>query len=161
MKFQVGDWVVHWAHGLGEIVQLDEKMLSGRTVLYYVVQVADLKLWVPVENTGPSSLRLPTAAEEFEKLFTILGGPEEPLPEDRLERKRQLGEKMRDRSSASICRVIRDLTSYGRRKKLSENDQEIMDRAKSFLLNEWRVSLSIPLGQAQRDLDELLGVNLA
>jgi RNA polymerase-interacting CarD/CdnL/TRCF family regulator len=68
---------------------------------------------------------------------------------------------MRDRSSASICRVIRDLTSYGRRKKLSENDQEILDRAKSFLLNEWRVSLSIPLGQAQRDLDVLLGANLA
>jgi CarD family transcriptional regulator len=161
MEFQVGDRVVHWAHGLGEIVQLDEKKLSGQTVLYYVVQIADLKLWVPVESPDPGSLRLPTAADEFEKLFTILRGPEEPLPEDRLERKRQLGEQMRDRSSASICRVIRDLTSYGRRKKLSENDQEILDRAKSFLLNEWRVSLSIPLGQAQRDLDELLGVNLA
>jgi CarD family transcriptional regulator len=161
MEFQVGDRVVHWAHGLGEIVQLDEKKLSGKAVLYYVVQISDLKLWVPVENSGPRSLRLPTDLEDFEKLFTILRAPEEPLPEDRMERKKQLGEQMRARSSASICRVIRDLTFYGRRKKLSENDQEILERARRFLLDEWMVSLSSSLAQAQRDLDELLGANLA
>lgn len=161
MEFQVGDRVVHWAYGLGEIVQLDEKKLSGQVLQYYVVRIADLKLWVPVENAGPGSLRLPTAVGEFETLFTILRSAEEPLPEDRMERKRQLGEQMRTRSSASICRVIRDLTFFGRRKKLSENDQEILGRARGFLLEEWMVSLSISLGQAQRDLDELLGANIA
>lgn len=161
MEFHIGDRVVHWAYGLGEIVQLDEKKLSGQAALYYVVQIGDLKLWVPVENSGPGSLRLPAAVEEFETLFTILRGAEEPLPEDRMERKKQLGEQMRARSSASICRVIRDLTFFGRRKKLSENDQEILGRARGFLLDEWMVSLSISLGQAQRDLDELLGANIA
>ena len=160
LEFQVGDRVVHWAYGLGEIVQLDEKKLSGQALLYYVVRIADLKLWVPVENAGHSSLRLPTAVGEFEKLFTILKSAEEPLSEDRMERKRQLGEQMRTRSSASICRVIRDLTFFGRRKKLSENDQEILNRAKSFLLNEWNVSFSISLRDAEHDLDELLGDNL-
>jgi RNA polymerase-interacting CarD/CdnL/TRCF family regulator len=45
MSFQVGDQVIHWVHGLGEIIQLDEKVLSGNTGQYYVVQIRDLKLW--------------------------------------------------------------------------------------------------------------------
>ena len=28
--FQVGDQVIHWVYGLGEIVDLDEKVLAGR-----------------------------------------------------------------------------------------------------------------------------------
>jgi RNA polymerase-interacting CarD/CdnL/TRCF family regulator len=47
--FQVGDQVIHWAHGLGVIIQLDEKSLSGRTRQYYMVQMSGLTLWVPVD----------------------------------------------------------------------------------------------------------------
>jgi hypothetical protein len=62
MDFQVGDKVVHWAYGPGEIVNLEEKVLSGQTNLYYVVQVNDLTLWVPSDEKGKRSMRLPTPA---------------------------------------------------------------------------------------------------
>ena len=39
--FQVGDQVIHWAHGLGVIIQLDEKSLSGHTQQYYVVETSN------------------------------------------------------------------------------------------------------------------------
>ena len=37
--FQVGDQVIHWVYGLGEIVDLDEKVLAGESASYYVLQV--------------------------------------------------------------------------------------------------------------------------
>ena len=86
MDFQVGDKVIHWTYGLGEIVELDEKVLSGRTTSYYVVRIGDMSIWVPVEQTNPDSLRPPTPANDFDQLFAILSSPGELLSEDRLER---------------------------------------------------------------------------
>jgi RNA polymerase-interacting CarD/CdnL/TRCF family regulator len=156
LPFQVGDKVVHWSYGPGEIIQLDEKSLSGRMTLYYVVQVRDLTLWVPVEGANQRSLRPPTSTGEFKKLFEILRGPGERLSDDRYERKAQLTELLRDGTLLSVCRAIRDLSSHGYRKKLNDYDAALLERARKFLLDEWRISLSVPLSDAERQLELLL-----
>jgi RNA polymerase-interacting CarD/CdnL/TRCF family regulator len=156
MNFQVGDQVVHWTYGPGEVIQLDEKALSGQTETYYVIQIRDMTLYVPINDQSPNSLRLPTPSAEFESLFTILKSPEEPLSGDRWERKNQLMEQMRDGRLESICRVIRDLVAFRRAKKLNDYDAAILERAQNFLLNEWQISMGIPRGQAERELQLLL-----
>jgi RNA polymerase-interacting CarD/CdnL/TRCF family regulator len=157
MEFQVGDKVIHWTYGLGEIVELDEKVLAGQTTSYYVVRIADMSIWVPIDQVNGDSLRLPTPAHDFQRLFTILGSPGEPLSEDRLERKTQLQKKMRDGTLESICEVIRDLSFANNIKKLNENDAATLNRAKSLLLSEWGISLSVPMNQAEDALNSLLG----
>lgn len=157
MNFNPGDQVVHWAYGLGEILQLDEKKLLGKTEQYYVVQIGDLTLWVPVNTPGESSLRNITPAEDFESLYQILSAPAEPLPDDRLQRKTHLSEMMKDGSLASVCRVVRDINEHIKTKKLNENDSQVLERALTFLLNEWAASLSISLAEAKKSLAALLG----
>lgn len=159
MEYGVGDKVVHWAYGPGEIVQLDEKVLSGRSASYYVVQIDDMTIWVPHNTSSPSSLRPPTPASEFERLFAILSSPGNPLSSDRLERKTQLMDMMRAGTLESICRVIRDLASFRQTKKLNDNDSLILERAQKFLLSEWELSLSVPVNQAEHALNQLLGEN--
>jgi RNA polymerase-interacting CarD/CdnL/TRCF family regulator len=154
--FHVGDQVIHWMYGLGEIIQLDEKVLSDQSDYYYVVQIRDLTLWVPVHQTGEPCLRYPTPAKDFQMLFRILAAPAEPLLPDRHMRKLQLAELLNDRTLQSICRVIRDLTSFKRTNRINENDNSILERTRSFLLNEWSVALSVPLHQAESELRGLL-----
>jgi|OpeIllAssembly_1097287.scaffolds.fasta_scaffold334304_2 CarD family transcriptional regulator len=156
MKFRIGDTVIHLTYGLGEIIDIDEKELFGRKERYYVVQVQNLSLWVPIHQEDQGSLRYPTPAHEFERLITILNSPGEPLADDRLERKNQLLQKMRDGTLESICQVIRDLTYHRKTKKLNDNDVSTLNQAKNFLSNEWGFSLSIPCSQAGRELDQLL-----
>lgn len=155
--FEVGDQVIHWAYGPGVIIRLDEKELAGQTSQYYVVQTNDLMLWVPVDETGEGCLRFPTPATNFKILFEILSSPGEPLSDDRYGRKMQLTELMKDRTLESICKVVRDLTFHKRNKKMNDSDNAILERARSFLLNEWSVALSVPVQQAERELKELLG----
>lgn len=157
MAFLVGEQVIHWAYGLGEIIKLDEKELFGCTNSYYVVSIRDMTIWVPLNEKGDSCLRSLTPAEEFGKLFGILSSPGEPLSVDRLERKNHLTEQMRDGTLESVCRVIRDLAFHKRMKKTNENDSVVLARAKSFLLDEWSVVLSVPIYQAEHELSELLG----
>jgi CarD family transcriptional regulator len=154
--FQVGDQVVHWAYGPGVITQLDEKSLSGRTRQYYVVQMSNLTLWVPVDQTDNSSLRLPTPKEDFKDLFQILASPGKPLSSDRNERRLQLVDRLKDHKLASICGVIRDLTLHKRLKKMNDTDNSTLERSRNLLINEWSIALSIPIQQAERELRKLL-----
>lgn len=156
MMFHVGEKVVHWVHGPGEIVQLDEKVLSGHKALYYVVQAGDLTVYVPVEQGEQNSLRTPTPAREFKKLLSILTSPGEELSGDRLQRKLDLTERMRDGSLASVCRVIRDLACRSQSTRLNDHDVAIMERAQRFLLDEWALSLSIPYSEVEQELQKLL-----
>jgi RNA polymerase-interacting CarD/CdnL/TRCF family regulator len=160
MDFQVGDKVVHWVYGPGEIINLEEKVLSGHTNLYFVVQVNNLTLWVPSDEQGKRSMRFPTPASEFEDLFALLRSPGVPLPNDRLERKLELSERMKDGTLESICRVIRDLHFFRQTQKFNESDTSTLERAQKFLLSEWRISLSVPAAQAEKELNQLLSANL-
>ena len=159
MSFQIGDQVVHWNYGLGEIIQLDEKVLSGRSTRYYVVRTRDLTIWVPIDDEGQSSLRMPTPKDEFENLFAILSSPGEPLSVDRFERKTQLFERMKEGRLESICAVVRDLTFLRLSKRLNDNDVSILERAKIFLLNEWKLVWSVSFSEAEHELILLLAAN--
>ena len=155
-SFQVGDQVIHWVYGLGEIIQIEEKVLSGHTGQYYVVQIRDLTLWVPINETGEHCLRLPTPASDFQKLFRLLASPGEPLSTNHFSRKTQLTELLKDRTLEATCRVVRDLVYHKRTNRLNENDNSILKRARNFLLKEWSAALSVPVYQAERDLRNLL-----
>lgn len=156
MSFQVGDRVIHWYYGLGQIAQMDEKILDGRTERYFVVKIRDLTLWVPDNADVENILRYPTPAKEFNHLFDILSSPPEPLVVDRMTRKNQLTIQLKTGRLDTICRALRDLTYQRRTKGLNEYDKTVLERLQNFLLDEWAISLSVPLIQARNDLAHLL-----
>lgn len=154
--FEVGDWVIHWLYGPGLVIDLDEKSLLGHTQLYYVVETRELTLWAPVDQTDEHVLRFPTPKKDFNDLFQILASPGETLSNDRNERRLQLIERLKDHKLSSICGVVRDLTFHKRLRKMNDNDNSTLERNWNFLINEWSVSLSIPVAQAERELRKLL-----
>jgi len=156
MNFRVGDAVIHWAHGLGEIIRLEEQTIGEEKKLYYVVQIRDLTVWVPADEETDGRLRTPTPKNEFKKLFAILGAPGEPLPDDRLERKTQLHDALRDGRAESLCRLVRDLSWQQTRRPLNDHDKDILKRALDRLLGEWGFSLSVPVPQAAKELRRML-----
>lgn len=156
MEYLIGDTVIHRHYGLGEIVDLDEKFIHERQMLCYVVRIRDLSLWVTADEPGKSNLRRPTPESDFENLFAILRSPGGQLPVNRFERKTHLIERMKDGKLTSICSVIRDLTLCRREKRLNDNDKSTLERAQSFLLTEWRYSVSVTSAQANQDLMKLL-----
>jgi RNA polymerase-interacting CarD/CdnL/TRCF family regulator len=156
MEFQIGDKVVHRSYGVGEILQYDEKTLSGQTEMYYVVRINDLTIWVPVNGSGECSLRPTTPAAEFEHLFEILGNSGEALSIDRLERRTELIDRLRRGTLESICRIIRDLMFLRRQKKLNEHDNLVLERAQNLFVEEWVLALAVPRTYAQRELKRIL-----
>lgn len=156
MDFHIGDTVVHWTYGLGHVIRLEERAVSGQNTLYYAVEVGDMTVWVPADDQLQKRLRPPTPGTKFKRLFAILSGPSRPLPEDRHERKLHMLELLRDGSAESLCRVIRDLSAYAQVRPLNDNDQAIMKRLQTALLSEWGFALSVAPQEAEQHLRRLL-----
>ena len=158
MNFYKGDMVMHWTYGIGQIVNLEERALSGAKAVYYVVQVRDMTVWVPADSKVRSRLRPPTPKFRFQRLLAILSSPSEPLPEDRLERKNRLQELLQDGRPESLCQVIRDLSAYQKQqtRPMNDNDQMILKQSRNTLLGEWGFVLSLTHAQAEHELHRLL-----
>ena len=156
MDFRVGDSVMHWTYGLGQIVGLEERVLSDQKMLYYAVKVRDLTVWVPADDKLEGRLRPPTTPAGFEQLFAILTGTGEPLPGDRQQRKLQLVDQLKDGRAESLCQVIRDLFAFQQTRPLNDNDQLLMKRSREALIGEWGFALSIHPAKAEAELHRLL-----
>lgn len=158
MNFHKGDTVMHWTHGIGQIVNLEERSLSGSKTIYYVVQVRDMTVWVPADSKVGTRLRPPTPKLRFERLLAILSSPSEPLPDDRLERKTRLLELLHDGRPESLCQVIRDLSAYQKQqvRPLNDHDLMILKQSRNTLLGEWGFVLSLTHAQAEHELYRLL-----
>ena len=157
MSFQIGDKVIHWRYGLGEIAHIEEKVIQGHLTNCYVLSTSDLTIWVPIGEQAQHSLRTPASPDEFTNLFEILRGPGEKLFEDRVQRKDQLMSQLKDGQLASICRVVRDLTHFKQSSKLNDQEKSILERAINSLLTEWTYSMGMPLSQAQQAMTSMLG----
>jgi RNA polymerase-interacting CarD/CdnL/TRCF family regulator len=156
MAFQIGESVIHCAFGLGKITHIEEKSINDKLVNCYVVRLNDMTVWVPIDDPSQKSLRFVTSPEEFVKTLPILTSPSEVLQEDRVLRKNQLMELLKDGQLASICRVVRDLTHYRRNSKLNEQEKYILDKAVKSLLTEWTVSMGTTHHQAYQAMESML-----
>ena len=156
MGFQIGDWVVHRTHGLGQVLAIEERMNNGRTALYYMIKLAELTIWVPVDENQNSRLRLPANKTEFRKLLSTLSGPADQLPDDRRQRNLQLLEMLKDGSVELICRVLRNLSTHRRHRTWSEYDSALLNRVQKALIGEWSFIFSVTPLDAEIELQRLL-----
>jgi RNA polymerase-interacting CarD/CdnL/TRCF family regulator len=156
MEFQKGDPVMHWTYGFGHVVGIEERVVSDHKTLFCAISVRDLTVWVPADDQLEIRLRRPTSKEGFKRLFAILTGSSEPLPDDRQERKMWLVERLKDGRAASLCRVLRDLATFQQVRPLNDNDQNLMKRSRDALLGEWSYALSVPLVEAEAELRRML-----
>lgn len=158
MNFHEGDTVMHWTYGLGQIIRLEERNLSGVKTLYYAVQIRDMTVWVPSDGELQHRLRALTSKSGFKELIAILSKPGEPLPDDRQERKAHLLGLFRDGRTQSLCHIIRGLHTYQKVRSLNDSDQNILKQARSSLMGEWGFVLSLTPAQAEHELHHWLAL---
>lgn len=156
MELKTGDWVMHCAHGLGQVIGLEEQVNNGKKIIYYMVQLADLTIWVPADENIESRLRFPSTKNEFQKRLSILTSKAEELPTDRRQRTLQLQETMKDGRTESLCRIIRDLQAVRGKKTWSEYDSAIFKRAQKALSGEWSYVNSVSPQEAALQLIQSL-----
>jgi len=157
MTFKVGEYVVHAAHGVGQIKRLEEKQFPGSDMQwYYVVTTPTSTVWAPVQLPSVAGLRALTTKSKLKRYRAILKSAPAPLKAERHQRQMELNERLKDGSFATLCEVVRDLTALSWRKPLGESDNLILRRARESLSHEWSVACGISIAEANKEVDALL-----
>jgi RNA polymerase-interacting CarD/CdnL/TRCF family regulator len=135
---------------------IEERTINEIQSLYYMVKVASLTIWVPMDENLKSRLRLPNNAAGFMESILVLSEPAESLPNDYRQRNLQLQGMLKGGGVEAYCKVIRDLAAYRRGRISSDHDNTLMKHAQNILIGEWSYSLSITPDAAELALNRFI-----
>jgi CarD family transcriptional regulator len=155
MLFNVGDWVVHPLHGVGQVIGVERKPLAQEAQLYYEIAIVKGTLWVAVEMP-PAGLRGVTTKGDLPRYRTVLKSAPGLLNKDYHQRRGELQERLRQGTFQGKCEVVRDLTAYGWLKGLSEVDAGLLRRAHDSLCQEWATAEAVTVVEAAQEVEALL-----
>ncbi len=138
--FQVGEKIVYPGHGIGEIVSIESRTISGTSQDFYILKIidSDMKVMVPVSNSHSVGLRKITPQGDIEKIYDILKDRDNIVEDTQTwnRRHREYTEKINSGSVFEIAEVLRDLYVLKLDKDLSFGEKKMLDTARSLLVKE-------------------------
>ena len=160
MQFKIGDFVVHPAYGIGQIVKIEEKQFSKKSGarLYYQVTMPDCNvIWTPVENQVANGLRLVTAKSDLDQYRDLLKSPPVSLNDNQPQQRHlELISRLKQGSFQVTCEVVRDLTLTDWQKPLGITNKTILRQTQQRLYQEWASAADISIAEATKEVDTLL-----
>ena len=112
MTFQIGETVVHPHYGAGVITEIQERHSLGPTKRYYSIELlADERttVMVPLDKEESVGLRAPISKARLSRLWRILRGKPEALPDEHKERYAVIEGKLHEGDLFQIAEAVRDL----------------------------------------------------
>jgi CarD family transcriptional regulator len=161
MNFQIGEKVIHSSFGFAEIVDIENKSISGNKQQFYVVKTKDMLIWVPTSDNPSIKIRLPSSKKELQSCFNILRSTYSPFSTDRNIRKKTIQFKVNSGKLTSLCEIIRDLSFYKLNNKINDSEKLILEKAILVLLDEWGFVFGITPSTARSELNKLLNESFA
>jgi len=134
---------VHPAHGLGEIVAIEDREFNGSKAMYYIIRILDngMKVMVPTSAVTQAGLRSVMGPEEAEKVLETMRAREVAVDLQPWSRRfRAYTEMIKSGSPFEVAKVLRDMHRLRFDKDLSFGERRLLDQAKSLLVKELALS---------------------
>jgi CarD family transcriptional regulator len=156
--FDIGDKVVHPAHGAGLVKGIKEHDLLEQYQRYYVIDltVDDRTLMIPVSNAEEIGLRSVSQEMALSNLWRILSGTGETLSDDYKKRQKRIEKKLKTGDAIKVAEVIRDLSNRKREDHLTSFDTKLLERAQQFLSSEVALVEGVQVSEAERMIYDTL-----
>ncbi|MDH4136370.1 MAG: hypothetical protein OEW09_06600, partial [Anaerolineae bacterium] len=154
----VGDKVVHPAHGAGLVTGIKKQDLLEQYHRYYVIDltVDDRTLMIPVSKAEEIGLRSISRQPALSQVWHTLDATAKTLPDDYRKRQERIQEKLKTGEAIKIAEVIRDLSALKREDQLTSFDTQLLERAQQFLACEVALVEEVQVSEAERMISETL-----
>lgn len=156
MTFSVGDKASYPVRGIVEIVGIEERVIAGSTLSFYVLRALDTddKVLVPTVNAHERGLRALVDVDQAPALYSLLDDPGTlDIKEPPNRRHRQLKERLDTGSVAEAAGVYRDLQRLREKKILSFGEVRMLDTARARLATELSLVEHRPVDEVSRVLE--------
>ena len=153
--FKVGGKAVYPAHGVGEITDIQTKMVAGRERNFYVLRIIEngMKIMVPTETASSTGLRAVIDRDEANEVLAILKSTKVAVKTQPWNRRyREYMDMLKSGSPREVAKVLRDLNRLKGDKDLSFGERRLLDTARSLLVAELALALEIPEGEIESEI---------
>ena len=140
-QYDIGDWVVHYAYGIGQIQKMDEKPINGKQVPCFEVKAENGAYWWFQHSTKDNPrVRLVASPDVLQQAQDELQKTIQELDLDKHAWKKRIDEVMASGDFIAVTQIVRDLTMLKTKRKLNLIENRALDKFKTRLLNEWSTS---------------------
>ncbi len=135
--FNIGDYAVCPGHGVGQVVDIEEKDLGGKTVTIYIVKVMANGMKVMVPTNSEEGIRPLVSEEEVAGVFGLLKDHDVAVDNSTWNRRyREYMLKLKTGSLFEIAEVLRALFLLKEKKNLSFGEKKMLDQCKDLIAQE-------------------------
>ena len=139
-RFNIGDWVVHYYHGIGQIKDVVEKGLDGNEKTFYKVTTKDIDYWIPIEDEDCDHIEPIRTKEDFKKALEVLASKPKPIAKHFKTRKKRIHDRWLEGNLESRAKLLRDLNGRLKLEKLSFSEKEMFKKVRNYYINEWIIT---------------------
>lgn len=139
-KFKVGDLAVYPAHGVGEIMAIERRVVNGEKHDFYIMKVIEngMTIMIPTNNVESVGLRNVIPRKEIPKVYAVMKSKKESGADNQTwnRRYREYMDKIKTGSLYDVAEVFRDLFLLKLTKDLSFGERKLYDTAQILLVKE-------------------------
>ena len=138
--FQVGDLAVYPAHGVGEIISIESRVINGEKHDFYIMKVVEngMTIMIPTNNVESVGLRDVIPKKEIPKVYAVMQSKKEANTDNQTwnRRYREYMDKIKTGSLYDVAEVFRDLFLLKLTKDLSFGERKLYETAQVLLVKE-------------------------
>lgn len=147
--FNVGDYVVCPGHGVGQVVEIEEKELGGCTASFYKIKITSNGMLVHIPTTSKDGVRGLVTNDDITSVFGLLANHDVTVDNSTWNRRhREYLAKIKTGSLLEIADVLRSLFLLKHQKNLSFGEKKMLEQCKHLLVEE----ISLAGGQAEDEV---------
>ena len=164
MTFKVGETVVHPHYGAGVITEIQERHSLGPTKRYYSIELlgdARTTVMVPLDKEESVGLRAPVSKARLSRLWRILRGKPEALPDEHKERYAVIEGKLQEGDLFQIAEAVRDLAwRREEKRKLTKVGGRLYETGLGFIASELAGVQGSDVDTAEAEIAERLDASI-
>ena len=157
-EFRPDDYVVYPAHGVGQIISIEEQDVAGLTLELFVISFEKDKmtLRVPTAKATEIGMRSLSSPDVISKAMTTLKGKARVKKAMWSRRAQEYEQKINSGDLISIAEVVRDLHRSDDQREQSYSERQLYEAALERLTREVAAASGGDEVQAARAVDEVL-----
>jgi len=163
MEFSPNEYVVYPAHGVGQIVSIEEQEVAGFTLELFVISFEKDKmtLRVPTAKATEVGMRSLSSPDVVSKAMATLKGKAKVKRAMWSRRAQEYEQKINSGDLIAIAEVVRDLHRGDDQREQSYSERQLYEAALERLTRELAAVKDMDEAGAQRQVDEVLSARAA
>ncbi len=155
-ELATGDWVVHLAHGIGQVTAIESKLVNDEEKDFYRIETEDSTLWLPVGTTLDERIRPVASQSKWKSILRLLKKPAKQMETAHQKRKKRIRDATLDGSLQSTAKLIRDLWGRKSERTLNETESRALKRLTERFVKEWALSMEITEEEARQSFHQIV-----